>query len=83
MLLACTNDKNPSCNHTREESETYLGEVQLTLLMNSITFNQLEFGNDTLSYNSVFKNIQFDEKKPNFVHAEIQMAQVQDQYKIL
>jgi hypothetical protein len=51
--------------------------------MNSVTFNQLEFGSSTLSYSSVFKNIQFDQNKPNFIHAELQLAEVQDQYKIL
>ena len=71
------------CNHSKEETVDYLGEVQLTFLMNSVSFNQLEFGNGTLTYNSVFKNVQFDENKPNFVHAELQMAEVHDQYKLL
>lgn len=39
MYLACTTETNPGCNHTLAETVTYLGEVQLTLLMNSVSFN--------------------------------------------
>ncbi len=50
----------------------------MTLLMNSVSFNELKFGNETLNYYSEFKNVQFDQNKPNFIHSEIQLASVQD-----
>ncbi len=40
LYLACTSVTNPNCNHTLNETETYLGEVQLTLLMNNKVFNE-------------------------------------------
>jgi hypothetical protein len=51
--------------------------------MNSVSFNELKFGNETLNYYSEFKNVQFDQNKPNFIHSEIQLASVQDQYSII
>ena len=51
--------------------------------MNAVSFNELEFGNKTLSYHSEFKNVQFNEKEPNFVHSELQLAHVQDEQSVI
>lgn len=79
MLLACDKTLNPRCNQNQTKATEYLGEVQLTLLMNTLSLNLLEFGDNTLNKRSEFKNVQFDKNKPNFIHSEIKLASVQDQ----
>ena len=66
MLVPPTNPK-----HTLEETIDYLGPVDFVIYHNTNRFFAHELSQEFLKKESIVVNSQFDQRTPNFIHAEL------------